>query len=372
MKRLKTTINTSKMSISYEQVLKYWLGEDLNSLKSEIYMHNPQLWFQLKKTTDDQINSLFGETLTKAEKDSLPSDWKSNPRGQIALIILFDQFSRNVYRGTKDMFKNDEKALKIALELLDNKPVFDQLSPIEKFFVYLALLHTENIDLAKRALDAIERLSQEAPTLQKHHFTKYYNSSKVHYELLLKYGRYPHRNLLLGRESSQDELDFLQKSKHTFVRSVLPLKDPNSDKKPQANKKNDINKRLMLPYQRLLFLHGFRQSANKLRKRLSYMINRMKTDCNAHVTFINGTHPYRPNGDTANQMESTLGPNVLMPIESQRIWFNSDDNAQVYNGIDESIAYILTHVNLHGPYGTLFFIILCFLKNSFILGFTPN
>lgn len=178
-----------------------------------------------------------------------------------------------------------------------------------------------------------------------------------------KFGRYPQRNLLLGRESSQEELEFLQKSKHTFVRSVLPLKSgnsrPNGSKQAVKLASNENDK--TMPNQRLLFLHGFRQSANKLSKRLSYIVSRLKKECNAHVTFLNGTHPYRPKGEMASQLVETLGQSVLAPIESQRVWFSSSDNAEIYEGIDESLAYVLTHVNIHGPYG----IILEFLRHRF-------
>lgn len=339
------------MTKSYEKVLKYWLSEDLESLNSENYEHNPQLWFKTNWNTDQQIKSLFGTCLNDAEQGTLDKEWYVDTKGQVALIIVLDQFSRNLYRGTRDMFKNDDKALKITNELIENKAEFDQLSLIEKYFVYLPMLHIENVELANKFLNFLATLIRTAPVEQKKKFEKYYKPAELHRDLLLKFGRYPHRNLLLERVSSEEELEFLEHSKHTFVRSVLPAKKQLI--KLKSSDQNQILKKQKstLPYQRLLFLHGFRQSSNKLRKRLTSILNKLKDQCNAHVTFLNGTHPYVPNGEVATQMESSMGVNAIMPIESQRIWFNSEDNAQVYKGIDESIDYILTHTRVHGPYG---------------------
>lgn len=253
------------------------------------------------------------------------------------------------------MFKNDHAALSLALELISDKTSFQELSSIERYFVYLPLLHSEDLNLAKQSVDAFEHLSNEATTLQKPNYLKYLQSARVHYDLLVKFGRYPHRNLLLGRDSSPEELEFLQKSKHTFVRSVMPLKSLDASKslnEPKTSAKvKEKQTQPTVPYQRLLFLHGFRQNANKLRKRIGGMLERLKKVCNAQVIFLNGTHPYRPSGETASQLEATLGPDMLMPIESQRIWFNSEDDGRVYTGLDESIAYVLTHVSINGPYG---------------------
>lgn len=352
-----------------KDVLKFWLGED--DLHAETYVHKPQLWFKLNKNTDELIAELFGNLIARAESGELEAAAGiDNPKERVALIIVFDQFSRNVYRGTSDMFKNDARALKLALDLIaDPTGSFERLlSPIERYFVYMPLQHSEDLDLVKRSLEAIEKLADQAGALQKPHFLKYLQSARVHYDLLLKYGRYPHRNMLLGRESTSEELEFLQKSKHTFVRSVLPLKSLDASKEESKRDKNkqsmtttttdeaaskvkEKNNNNVAPYQRLLFLHGFRQNANKLRKRLGGMLAKLKNACNAQVIFINGTHPYRPNGETATQLESSLGPDLLMPIESQRVWFNSDDDGRVYTGIDESIAYVLTHISINGPYG---------------------
>ena len=116
--------------------------------------------------------------------------------------------------------------------------------------------------------------------------------------------------------------------------------------------KKIINKSLdaKKPRQSLLFLHGFRQSSNKLKKRVTKLLNHLKLECNTSVTFLNGTHPYKPNGEVAEQTKQTLGDLALNPIESQRVWFNSDDNAEVYSGIDEALHHILVHVKSHPPY----------------------
>lgn len=341
--------------LNKETILKYWFGEDLSLLKNSNYKHRAEIWFKISWQTDEYLKENFLEFLKKAENGEL-DDWNYDIQGSLALIIIFDQFSRNIYRGSADMFKNDSKALQISLNLIDSNLEFKNFSLIEKFFTYLPLLHTEDVKTAQRSLDLIHELYKESPVEQKNQFEKYYTSSNTHLGLLLKYNRYPHRNSLLNRESTREELEFLQRSKHNFVKSVQPLSKPpahafqlinssQSTSKPKPSKQNS-----QLPFQNILFLHGFRQNSNKLKKRVNKLIRTLKLECNAHIKFLNGTHPYIPKGEIASQMSSTLGQDTLNPIESQRVWFNSDDSAEVYYGLEQSIDHVLSEAKIHGPF----------------------
>ena len=171
------------MSQTYQEVFKFWLGDDFACFNEETYMHKPQLWFKLNKNTDEQITELFGTLLKQAESNRLSDEWTSEYRARVALVIVFDQFSRNIYRGTSGMFKNDHAALSLALELISDKTLFEKLSSIERYFVYLPLLHSEDLGLAKQSLDAFEQLANEATTLQKSNYLKYLQSARVHYDL---------------------------------------------------------------------------------------------------------------------------------------------------------------------------------------------
>ena len=206
----------------FRNIIDFWFGGDP---KCEEYKHQQQLWFKISHETDELIRDEFADLLRDAEDGKLDF-WKSDLHAGLALVILFDQFSRNIYRGTEKMFANDQKAVCLSKELINHQPGFNDLSDAEKFFVYLSLLHSEDIETARTAVDAIQLLAENCPEKQKTNFFKYLSNSKIHYELLLKFGRYPHRNMLFGRESSEEELEFLRKSTHNFVKSVLPIKKP--------------------------------------------------------------------------------------------------------------------------------------------------
>ncbi|CAF0841622.1 unnamed protein product [Brachionus calyciflorus] len=325
------------------KILKFWFGENLDSLNQPNYKHKPELWFKLKYETDQIIKHEFSEWLSKAENDQL-NDWLQNPREKLAIIILLDQFSRNIYRGTSDMFKNDEKCLKIASDMIENNEL-ESLSLIEKFFVYLPLLHYEDLATAKKSLDLIESLVKISPTQQKTQFSKYYYSSKTHVEILEKYGRYPHRNFLLNRQITEEESKFLITAKHNFMRSVKPTTPSEIKiKKPLSQEVKN------LPLQKILFLHGFRQNSNKIKKRIGFILQTLKQECNTHCNFLNGTHPYKPVGEIADQIDSTLGDDYLNPIESQRVWFISNDSNDTYDGLDESLENIKIYARANGPY----------------------
>jgi uncharacterized protein (DUF924 family)/predicted esterase len=342
---------------NYDDVLKFWFGEDLTLLDTENYRHKFELWFKVKWETDELIKSKFGDLLAHidSENDAIYAEWSKETKSCVALILVLSQFTRNVHRGTVEMFKNDVKATALANNLISQEEKLKTLSHIEKYFVYLSLVHVEEVDTAKRGLDLIEGLAKTAPEKQKGQFIKYYQFAKVQCGVLIKFGRYPHRNFHFNRETTGEELEFLERGKHNFVKSVMPLQRPSlsiktsfeiglPNKKPVVQMTTANTARgAKLPRQKILFLHGFRQNANKAKKRLGRLINALKNESNAHVTFLNGTHPYKPSG--VNNSD-----NELNPIESQRVWFYVNEDASEYAKIDESISHVVTYVAMHGPF----------------------
>lgn len=160
--------------------------------------------------------------MKQAERGEL-DDWTKEAKSCIALIILLDQFSRNIYRGTSGMFKNDAKATSIAKELI-KRPDFDQLASVEKLFTFLCMCHYEDAATVKQALELIQQLSEQVSPAKRPSYIQSYESFKTHYDLLARFGRYSHRNALLGRESTPEEIEFLANSNEGFVKSVLPVK----------------------------------------------------------------------------------------------------------------------------------------------------
>ncbi|MCP4523755.1 MAG: DUF924 domain-containing protein [Candidatus Gracilibacteria bacterium] len=170
-----------------DEIIHFWFVE--TSLKQKFMQdieYDKLVISRFLKVYDDII---AGET----EK------WRSIPEGRLAEIIVLDQFSRNMFRGDKKSFATDELALSLAKEAVEIG--MDKLLPREyQAFIYMPYMHSESIDVHKDALDI---------------FTEYGDKTKLEFEIIHKniidrFGRYPHRNEILGRESTPEEKDFLQ------------------------------------------------------------------------------------------------------------------------------------------------------------------
>lgn len=194
-----------------DEVYAYWIGtlagpDDFPQEKSAI-------WFKRSDETDDHIRDNFGAALCEAADTEWNLDDLSR-RQQVALIVLLDQFPRNIYRTSGDAFAYDSKALEIAKALIDSG--WQRFHYCEQCFVLLPLEHSEDIadqDLcvklfAERAIAAPQALIESARG-QLDFATK-------HRDLIRKFGRFPHRNELLGRQSTAEEEAFLKESGRGF------------------------------------------------------------------------------------------------------------------------------------------------------------
>lgn len=144
------------------------------------------------------------------------------------------------------------------------------------------------------------------------------------YKTLLDFGRFPQRNGILERLPTLKEIEFLKKQP-IYKRSYLqPLRTKAAHKQPKSKAEASEPPKVL---QRILFLHGFRQNSNKIKKRLGYLLNALKVECNAHVTFLNGTLPYQECAGQDSNNEA-----LKNPIESQRVWYNPSSDFTIYHG----------------------------------------
>jgi uncharacterized protein (DUF924 family) len=190
-----------------EEVLTYWFG-DLKS-PDEYPQEQSRLWFSGGESVDQEIRKRFGFLVDQAMDHKL-DDWKKTPRGRLALIILIDQFSRNIYRGTAKAFSGDLLALDLVFEGLAVKED-EKLFPIERVFFYLPLEHSEDVKIQELSVHLFHKLSLSSPA-----FTSFLDYALRHYEIIEKFGRFPHRNSLLGRESTLEEIEFLKSPHSSF------------------------------------------------------------------------------------------------------------------------------------------------------------
>lgn len=160
----------------------------------------PQQWFQQSDEVDEMIKERFGAVHEMAV-DGACDDWASDVDGALALIIILDQFPRHMFRGSAQSFASDKKALLVAKEAISKG--FDQvLNPTKRGFMYLPFQHSEVLTDQRRSVELYAAMKDENPTGHMY--------AVRHLEPIDKFGRFPHRNETLGRESTEEEVEFLK------------------------------------------------------------------------------------------------------------------------------------------------------------------
>ena len=158
----------------------------------------PDMWWKKDATFDRQIADQF-LALHHKTKSALLSCWRESAEGALAEIIILDQFSRNIYRDQPESFQNDGMALALAQEAI-RRNLNGQLSPEHKIFMYLPFMHSESYMIHETALELFAE-----PGLEEN-----LNFEKAHAQIIKQFGRYPHRNRILGRPSTKQELAYLK------------------------------------------------------------------------------------------------------------------------------------------------------------------
>ncbi len=164
-------------------------------------------WFQKDDAFDRDIEQRFGEQIAQALEGGLHHWDAEGPQAALARIILLDQFCRNVYRGTPLAFAGDHLALQAALDMIEAGED-QQLTPLQRTFVYLPLEHAENMALQEQAVALFTRLAEAQPGNQG--LAGMLDYAKRHREVIQRFGRFPHRNAILNRLSTPAEVEFLK------------------------------------------------------------------------------------------------------------------------------------------------------------------
>jgi uncharacterized protein (DUF924 family) len=196
------------------------MNPEISSLLSFWYERSPKDWFMPPEGLDVVCKDRFGDLVHRARTDEL-DHWADDPKGALALLILLDQFPRNIFRGTPDMCSGDAKALDIAIKSI-SKGFDKEVTVFQTLTFYLPLMHSESLLAQIAALSFYENLvlrSPEGSDEQQFHKNGIW-SAKQHLEVIQKFGRFPSRNKILGRESTKEEEEFLRENPHGF--SVPP------------------------------------------------------------------------------------------------------------------------------------------------------
>ncbi|WP_019139795.1 DUF924 family protein [Noviherbaspirillum massiliense] len=197
---------------SIASIHRFWFGDHPDD--AVVARQQSRLWWKKQPETDSMIRQRFAPWTAKAAAREL-DDWLATPAGRLALILLTDQFPRNMYRGTPQAFAFDELARTWAKEGLA-LGVQHSLRPIERVFLYLPLEHSESLEDQDRSLALFEELAANAAPAQKPAFDGFLDFARRHRQVIERFGRFPHRNAILGRASTPEELAFLRKKGSSF------------------------------------------------------------------------------------------------------------------------------------------------------------
>jgi uncharacterized protein (DUF924 family) len=195
-----------------ESILTFWFGTETDDLA--VAQQQGRMWWAKSDATDREIATRF-----KAELDAAAAGerdhWAAAPSGLLALILLTDQFPRNIYRGHAQSFAYDPLALQWCLDGLA-RGVDSMLRPIQRVFLYLPLEHAESLVHQERALQLFDALLREVPETHRETFAGFRNFALRHRDIIARFGRFPHRNAILGRQSTPDEIAFLKTPGSSF------------------------------------------------------------------------------------------------------------------------------------------------------------
>lgn len=170
-----------------DEVVDFWFSERLRPL-----------WFARDEALDREIAERFGPAVEAARAGALDA-WRGSARGALALVILLDQFPRNLHRGSARAFASDARAREVAGAAID-AGLDRGLSTEERQFLYMPFMHAEVIDAQQRSMRLFTELGDEN-TL---------DYARRHHDVIARFGRFPHRNAVLGRETTADEAAFLE------------------------------------------------------------------------------------------------------------------------------------------------------------------
>ena len=177
-------------------------------------------WLAGAPEVDREITERFGELLEQARRGEL-DHWAETARGRLALIVVLDQFSRNVYRGSPFSYAQDEKALRLAVEGID-LGMDRELSAMERFFFWFPLGHSEDLALQERSVSHAEEEAANAPPHLRAGAEFAVSQAKAARDVITRFGRHPHRNEILGRDSAPEELEYLRTETPPHLRRPPP------------------------------------------------------------------------------------------------------------------------------------------------------
>lgn len=198
-----------------DAVLQFWFKE--HELSAPQIDGRMDVWFGEDPVFDEEIVRTFAEDVETASNGEL-DHWATDARGRLALIILLDQFRRNIYRGQPEAFEMDRAALKLCVEgAMEKKD--KGLSPIERVFFYMPLQHAESKKVQEKSCEIYNRLADAVSPTFRETFETIAQFAELHADIVMQFDRFPHRNRILNRPNTPAEDEYLSGDAPSFGQS---------------------------------------------------------------------------------------------------------------------------------------------------------
>jgi uncharacterized protein (DUF924 family) len=199
-----------------QRVLDFWFaGTGMDSPRVDSRMDR---WFGVDEDFDRQIREEFGDLVQQASANKL-MDWADTPEGCLALIILLDQFRRNIYRGSAEAFTLDHVALKLCIDRTiagDHK----KLDAMQRLFFFMPLQHAESVPVQIKSVGIFQALAEDSTDTMRETFLTAAQFAELHHDIVVEFGRFPHRNDILGRQNTDAEATFIAGDVPNFGQSL--------------------------------------------------------------------------------------------------------------------------------------------------------
>jgi uncharacterized protein (DUF924 family) len=198
------------MAAPWQPLLEWWFGSacSLNQKPpNQVSAEKGKLWFGKRDSQDLEARMRFGDLVEQALAGGL-TEWAQRPEGWLALVLLLDQLPRMIFRDTPKSFSGDVRAQALVAQGIAAD--FDrQLRPIQRVFIYLVFEHCENLAVQNEAVSRFLDLVEQQPEADRAVFASNLDYAERHQKIIARFGRFPHRNAVLGREATAEELEFL-------------------------------------------------------------------------------------------------------------------------------------------------------------------
>lgn len=189
-----------------DAILSFWFKEQ--ELTAPQIDRRMDTWFSEDPVFDHEIEKKFGDDVNAACAGNL-DHWAAIPHGRLALILLIDQFRRNIHRNSAAAFSHDKQALKLCVEGAVEKKD-KELTPIQRMFFYMPLQHAESRKVQAKSLELYNRLAEAVSLTHRETFLTVAQFAELHRDIVERFGRFPHRNELLNRENTAEEAKYLE------------------------------------------------------------------------------------------------------------------------------------------------------------------